>query len=163
MHNGDHPYLSCYVYCAASTRSTSHEICTRLALCCVLLQLGIGQFYPYYSQLGTTLHARHLHWGNSIVVTIEATSKTMCTFFTSYESTMSWWCIEAETKWWPFRRRHANRIFLNESVRTSIEISLKFVPNVVQIMAWHRPGDKPLSEPMMIRLPTYMRHSVSIS
>ena len=25
---------------------------------------------------------------------------------------------------------------------------------LVQIMAWHQPGDKPLSEPMMVRLPT---------
>ena len=48
------------------------------------------------------------------------------------------------------------RIFLNENVRISIEISLKFVPKgpinniptLVQIMAWRRIGDKPLSEPM---------------
>ena len=46
----------------------------------------------------------------------------------------------------------------------SAKISLKFVPkgpidNIpawVQIMAWHRPGDKPLSEPMMVRLPTHI-------
>ena len=45
-----------------------------------------------------------------------------------------------------------------------IEISLKFVPKgpinnipaLVQIMAWHQPGDKPLSEPMMVRLPTHI-------
>ena len=50
------------------------------------------------------------------------------------------------------------RIFLNENVRISIKISLKFVPKgpidhipaLVQIMAWRRPGDKPFSEPMMI-------------
>ena len=50
-----------------------------------------------------------------------------------------------------------NCIFLNENVRISIIISLKFVsrcpinniPALVQIMAWHRPGDKPLSEPML--------------
>ena len=55
------------------------------------------------------------------------------------------------------------RIFLNENVRISIKISLKFVPKgsinnipaLVQIMAWRRPGDKPLSEPM-IRLPTHI-------
>ena len=54
-------------------------------------------------------------------------------------------------------------IFLNENVLISIEISLKFVPKgpvnnmraLVQIMAWRRPGDKPLSEPMMVRLPTH--------
>ena len=51
-------------------------------------------------------------------------------------------------------------IFLNENVWIVIDISLKFVPqgpfnNIpasVQIMAWRRPGDKPLSEPMMITL-----------
>ena len=52
------------------------------------------------------------------------------------------------------------RIFLNENVMISIKISLKFVPKVginnipalVQIMAWRLPGDKPLSEPTMVRL-----------
>ena len=56
------------------------------------------------------------------------------------------------------------RIFLNENVRISIKISLKFVPMgpinnnpaLVQIMAWRRPGDKPLSEPMMVSLLTYI-------
>ena len=51
-------------------------------------------------------------------------------------------------------------IFLNENLSISIQISLKFVPKgpinnipaLVQIMAWRRPGDKPLSEPMMIGL-----------
>ena len=50
--------------------------------------------------------------------------------------------------------------FLNENVWISIEISLKFVPKgpinnipaMVQIMAWCRPGDKPLSEPMVVSL-----------
>ena len=48
-------------------------------------------------------------------------------------------------------------IFLNENLCISIKISLKFVPMgpinnipaLVQIMAWRRPGDKPLSEPMI--------------
>ena len=55
-------------------------------------------------------------------------------------------------------------IFLNEDVWISIKISLKFVPKgpinnipaLVQIMAWRRPGDKPLSEAMMARLPTHI-------
>ena len=63
-------------------------------------------------------------------------------------------------------RRFANntfkRTFLNENVRISIKISLKFVhkgpinnnPALVQIMAWRRSGDKPLSEPMMVSLLT---------
>ena len=55
-------------------------------------------------------------------------------------------------------------IFLNKNVWISINISLKFVPRgpihniptLVQVMAWRRPGDKPLSEPMMVRLPTHI-------
>ena len=55
-------------------------------------------------------------------------------------------------------------IFLNENVWISINISLKFVPKglinnipaLVQIMAWRRPGDKPLSEPMMVNLLTHI-------
>ena len=55
-------------------------------------------------------------------------------------------------------------IFLNENVRISISISLKFVlkgpisniPALIQIMAWRRPGDKPLSEPMMVSLLTHI-------
>ena len=49
-------------------------------------------------------------------------------------------------------------IFLNKNVWIPIEISLKFVPTgsinnnpaLLQIVAWRRPGDKPLSEPMMV-------------
>ena len=34
------------------------------------------------------------------------------------------------------------------------EGSITNIPALVQIMSWHRPGDKPLSEPMMARLLT---------
>ena len=70
---------------------------------------------------------------------------------------------EAETKWLLFYRTRFKCIFLNENVWISIKISLKFIPNdpvnnipaFVQIMAWHRLGDKPLSEPMVVTLPTH--------
>ena len=56
------------------------------------------------------------------------------------------------------------RLFFNENAWISIKISLKFVPTgrinnflaLVQIMAWRRPGDKPLSEPMVVSLPTHI-------
>ena len=56
------------------------------------------------------------------------------------------------------------RLFQNENVWISIKISLKFVPkapinnipSLVQIMAWRRPGGKPLSEPMMVSLLTHI-------
>ena len=55
-------------------------------------------------------------------------------------------------------------IFLNEDVWIPLELSLKFVHKVrinnilalVQIMAWHRRGDKPLSDPRMFSLPTHI-------
>ena len=55
-------------------------------------------------------------------------------------------------------------IFLNENVWIPIKISLKFVPKgwinnipaLVPMMAWRRPGDKPLSEPMLISLLTHI-------
>ena len=38
------------------------------------------------------------------------------------------------------------------------------IPALVQIMAWRRSGDKPLSEPMMAYIANaYMRHSASMS
>ena len=54
--------------------------------------------------------------------------------------------------------------FFNEHVWILIKFSLKFVPKgsinnipaLVQIMVWHRPSDKPLSEAMMVNLPTHI-------
>ena len=65
-------------------------------------------------------------------------------------------------------RHFADAIFkcisLNENAWVPIKISLKIVPRgpinnipaLVQIMAWRRPGDKPLSGPMMVRLPMHI-------
>ena len=55
-------------------------------------------------------------------------------------------------------------IFLNENVWIPINVSLKFVPKgpinniptLRQIMAWRRSGNKPLSEPVMLRLMTHI-------
>ena len=55
-------------------------------------------------------------------------------------------------------------IFLIKNVCISTKISLKFVPQVpinnipalVQIIAWHRSGDKALSEPMMDNFLTHI-------
>ena len=58
-------------------------------------------------------------------------------------------------------------IFLNESDRIPIQISLKLVPRsaidnksaLVQVMAGHWTGDKPLHELMLIQFAgAYMRH-----
>ena len=85
-----------------------------------------------------------------------------------------WWpCVVCPNRINTLRPRHNgrhfaddifNRIFLNENIWIPIKISLKFVPRgsinnipaLVQIMVWRRPGDKPLSEPMMVNLPTHI-------
>ena len=71
---------------------------------------------------------------------------------------------EAETKWTPFRRRHFQVHFVEWKCLNSEKKSQKFVPkgpinnipSLVQIMAWRRTGDKPLSEPMMVCLLTHI-------
>ena len=65
----------------------------------------------------------------------------------------------AATSW-----RHFQMHFLEWKCMIFDKISMDFVgqgsinniPALVQIMAWHRLGDKPLSEPMMISLLTHM-------
>ena len=55
-------------------------------------------------------------------------------------------------------------LFLNVNGWIPIKITLKFVPKgpvnnipaLVEIMAWRRSGDKPLSETMMVILPTHI-------
>ena len=52
-----------------------------------------------------------------------------------------------------------------------MKISLKFVhrvpinniPTLVQVMASRQPGDKPLSEPMIVRLPTHINASLGLN
>ena len=72
--------------------------------------------------------------------------------------------IEAEKTCRHFADDILKCIFVNENVWILFRISLKFVPKIRiynipaldQIMAWRRPGDKPLSEPRMVRLPTHI-------
>ena len=66
--------------------------------------------------------------------------------------------IESETNGHHFADDIFKSIFLNENVLISIKISLKCIPRdifnnipaLVQMMAWSRPGIKPLSEPVMV-------------
>ena len=63
-----------------------------------------------------------------------------------------------------FPRRHFHMYFLERKVGILLKILQKLVPMLrinnfpalVQIMAWCRPCDKPLSEPMMVSLLTHI-------
>ena len=61
--------------------------------------------------------------------------------------------------------------FKNENILILLNVPLKFVPivpidnipSLVQIMAWRRPGDKPLSEPMVLSLLTHIYASLCLN
>ena len=63
-----------------------------------------------------------------------------------------------------FAGDHFKHIFFIATVRIAITIARKFVPisvvnniaSMAQILTWHRPGNKPLSEQMIVRLPTHI-------
>ena len=114
------------------------------------------------------LHKR-LQWQ---MLNLDFTSKTTNLPLAVKITVMEWDCY---FKWYinTLRLRQNGRhfpddifkcIFLNENVWISIKISLNFVPRgpinnipaLVQIMAWRWPDNKPLSEPMMVRLLTHI-------
>ena len=84
--------------------------------------------------------------------------------FSNYYNAGNWWPGAAVNTLRPrqngchFQDDILKWIFLNENAWITIKISLTLVlrglinniPALVQMMAWHRPGDKPLSEPMMV-------------
>ena len=68
--------------------------------------------------------------------------------------------LEAATKWSPFSRWHFEMYFLGRKWmnfdKNSIEVCSRGltdnIPVLVQIMAWRRPGDRPLPKPIMVSL-----------
>ena len=72
--------------------------------------------------------------------------------------------VKIYVEWTHFADDIFKGIFLNENIWIPIKIWLKFVPKgpmnnipaLVQIMAWCRSGDKPLSEPMIVSLLTHI-------
>ena len=84
------------------------------------------------------------------------------------------WCLQTSSELYRLRPiqngRHFpdgifKRIFVDENIWISTEISLKFVPEgpiknfpaLIQIMAWRRSCDRPLSDAMMVRSATHLR------
>ena len=97
-----------------------------------------------------------------------ASNAKLCVFYVVTPPQITADCYFNSLRPRPNRRHFADDIFKcifeNENEWISPSISLKFVPKVrinnipalVQIMAWRRSGDKPLSEPMMVSLPTHI-------
>ena len=91
-------------------------------------------------------------------------------WYLPYPSIATWYRYPHLTHWvrdkmTAFFSKHFRIYFLEWDVHISIKISLKFVTKssintisaLVQITACRRPGDKPLSEPMMVSLLTHIR------
>ena len=57
-------------------------------------------------------------------------------------------CILLEWNCMNFDKKNSLKFVLKDPINN--------IPALVRIMAWYRPGDKPLSDPMMVRLPTYI-------
>ena len=113
-----------------------------------------------------------LSWVGSLVTNFDGIHSKIYIHFLSMRYIWQYYLCNVsyfiEAKWVNSLRPRRNRrhfaddsfkcIFLNENMFISINISLKFIPRglvnnipaLVQIMAWRRSGDKPLSEPMMI-------------
>ena len=80
-------------------------------------------------EIGQTL----THWGRDIMDAI---------FQTTFSNGFSWMKI------YEFRLRFHWSLFLG--------VQFNNIPALVQIMAWRRPGDKPLFEPMLVFVPTHI-------
>ena len=72
------------------------------------------------------------HWGRDKMTAISQTT---------FSNVFSW------MKMYEFHLRFHCNLFLR---------TIYNIPVLVEIMAWRRRGDKPLSEPMMVRLPTHI-------
>ena len=121
----------------------------------------LWRFFPNVSSDNTSALVRVMTWcqtGNTPL------PEPVMTCFTK-----AYMCHQASMNFNTLRPRQDGRhfpddifkcFFLNENAWILIKISLKFVdkgsidsiPALVQIMAWRRPGDKPLSEPIMVSL-----------
>ena len=104
--------------------------------------------------LATVIHCVHIttEWDSADLSKSKSPSDNMEQFLLSTH-----W---AETKWPPFSRRHFQMHFswmkMNTFRSRLPKSPINNIPALVQIMAWRRLGDKPLSEPMMVGFPTHL-------
>ena len=118
-------------------------------MCWIAITIRFGALFHYLTyaiEMKRKSTKKYLHWNRKLLVSWEFKH------------------IEAETRWQPFPDDIFKSIFFNENVQVLINISLTFVPKapinnilaLVQIMAWRRPGNKSLSDPMMVSLLTHI-------
>ena len=162
-------FLSCFLCrCFVDTQASCHVSRATGSITTLVVWLGIS--YEFSMVVSAWLNCAHLYGGGSCHATTGRINLAQLPASTVI------WCSAVMVYLGMFNslRPRQNRrhfaddifkcIFLNENVWISIKLSLKFVPKgpidnipaLVQIMAWRRPGDKPLSEPMMLSLLTHI-------
>ena len=153
------------------TRTYRH---THIYFICFIFYPQILMVYLFYSNRILCLCSRRnkaLHMGENCIFV------PYCSFWyvgIGLKNTNVWFCWYYPRNWLTHWGRYevdaisqttvSDTFFLIESIWISIKISLKFIakgpinniPALVRIMAWRRPGDKPLSEVMMVRLLTHI-------
>ena len=117
-------------------------------------------------------HVGNLHLVSSHPQCSVLLFKIAAIWYSSLRYLLCLWHSEAATKWPPFLDDIFKHIFLNGNVYISIKILLRFVPKgpinniiaLVRITAWRRPGDKPLSDPILVCFTdAFMRHLAVMS
>ena len=152
------------------TTSTSIQLPAQVSIgeLCIHFYLCRGCLLPRKVELGIISPQKAAVWSQiSITYPYEKTSKEMCrqvcqVWGDFLENTVN--TLRSRQNGRHFAHDIFKRIFLNGNVWISINISLRSVPGgpidnipaLVQIMAWRWPGDKPLSEPMMVNLLTHI-------
>ena len=145
-----------------SSRDTLHQ---PNVLCCQVHRVDVWADWQSYTVIcrdgyGITLCLRHNNHGPDPGPQLWSFRNTSESRNNMYLSTTCI-CVVDNQHMRPRQSGHhfindtLKRIFLNENVRIAIKISLN-VPALVQLMAWHRPGDKSLSKPMVVKLPTHI-------
>ena len=134
---------------------------------------------PWFNIKMSSYQYRKSHCGDKTILLSSYLHNGISCFINDVAVIWYRYCITNETHCWPKYRllntlrprqngRHFaddifKRIFFNENVWILLKISLKFVSKgpinkiqaLFQIMAWRRPGDKPLSEAMLVSLLTH--------
>ena len=87
------------------------------------------------------IHNTPVPWRDTVVLTHWGRIKMDTISQTTFSSAFSWMNV---------------LIAINISLKIVPKVSINNIRALVQIMAWRSPGDKPLSEPMMVRLPTHI-------
>ena len=94
-----------------------------------------------------------------VTVTISTTQHTTTLYYLSISITdIHFYLISYEIKrcFTTLCRDMLCVVMYNDTLKFVPKFRINEIPALVQIMAWRRPGDKPLSEPMMVSLLTHI-------